>query len=334
MKKGKIILISILVVALIGAGAVIYFLYTQNEQHKLESETYLNTIYSYNKTVYVALTDIKNGDLLQDGVNCEAQNIVSVLPETILDTDLYLDESDMGKKVVVDVKMGTPLYKNMVGDLSITPTTRKVELSTVSLPTTITNGDYVDIRIVFPNGEDYIVLSKKRVSDLFLEQCLFSSELEEDEILTLSSAIIDTFCISGTRMYLTTYVAPSYQQKLNETYLVRKETIDLITNSPNVIKQMAYTINMSLREEMEKRLSDVNEDTLTAVVNGWGIQDTATNAVLLGRADGEYDVSGSDVDASYIVTLNEDSLEDAKDDSTLDETYQREVNKKLNKKKD
>ena len=33
----------------------------------------------------------------------------------------------------------------------------------VVLPTDLTTGDYIDVRAMFPNGQDYIVVAKKEV---------------------------------------------------------------------------------------------------------------------------------------------------------------------------
>ena len=41
---------------------------------------------------------------------------------------------------------------------------RKQEYNVVVLPTDLTTGDYIDIRALFPNGQDFIVVSKKEVS--------------------------------------------------------------------------------------------------------------------------------------------------------------------------
>ncbi len=278
MRKGIKILLIILVLLVLGLGFTTYYLYGKYTDEEAVSTEYAQQLLSYGKTLYVAIDDIKAGDTLLEGKNVERQNVI-----TALSPDAYIDESDIGKKATSNITNGTPIYKSLVVDSTVTNGTRLVELSTVTLPlSNVGSGVYVDVRIMFPNGEDYIVLPKKRMMNLYLEQSIFTLELEEDEILTLSSAIVDTYTVTGTRMYVTTYVAPNVQEAPNATYLVRKETIDLITNSPNVIKQMAYTINAKLREEMEERLSQLTEEQLTAVAKGLELTDTASASVLLG----------------------------------------------------
>lgn len=310
MRKGIKILIALLIVFVLGLGFTSYFLYEKYSEEEALSTGYAQQLLSYGKTLYVATTDIKAGDVLSDK-NVEKQNVVTALP-----IESYIGAEDIGKKVTSNISTGTPIYKSLVADASVTNGTRLVELSTVTLPlSNVASGVYVDVRIMFPNGEDYIVIPKKRMMNLYLEQCLFTLELEEDEILTLSSAIVDTYTVSGTKMYVTTYVAPNVQEAPNATYPVRKETIDLITSSPNVIKQMAYTINASLREQMEARLSELTDEQLSAVAKGLGLQDTAQSSVLLGveREEAELLNEGLEI---YPYSIDYEELPDVSESDT------------------
>lgn len=310
MRKGIKILIALLIVFVLGLGFTSYFLYEKYSEEEALSTGYAQQLLSYGKTLYVATTDIKAGDVLSDK-NVEKQNVVTALP-----IESYIGAEDIGKKVTSNISTGTPIYKSLVADASVTNGTRLVELSTVTLPlSNVASGVYVDVRIMFPNGEDYIVIPKKRMMNLYLEQCLFTLELEEDEILTLSSAIVDTYTVSGTKMYVTTYVAPNVQEAPNATYPVRKETIDLITSSPNVIKQMAYTINASLREQMEARLSELTDEQLSAVAKGLGLQDTAQSSVLLGveREEAELLNEGLEI---YPYSIDYEELPDVSENDT------------------
>lgn len=310
MRKGIKILIALLIVFVLGLGFTSYFLYEKYSEEEALSTGYAQQLLSYGKTLYVATTDIKAGDVLSDK-NIEKQNVVTALP-----IESYIGAEDIGKKVTSNISTGTPIYKSLVADASVTNGTRLIELSTVTLPlSNVASGVYVDVRIMFPNGEDYIVIPKKRMMNLYLEQCLFTLELEEDEILTLSSAIVDTYTVSGTKMYVTTYVAPNVQEAPNATYPVRKETIDLITSSPNVIKQMAYTINASLREQMEARLSELTDEQLSAVAKGLGLQDTAQSSVLLGveREEAELLNEGLEI---YPYSIDYEELPDVSENDT------------------
>ena len=292
MKKGLKVAVIVLAVLTLGLGGLSYFMYSQYTKTVDENAEYYNKLASYERSVYVATAEIKAGDILKEGENVEKQNVA-----TALASDFFVDASELNKVALTDISVGTPIYKIMVADKEIDNLTRSIEISTVSVPLTLTNGAYVDIRIMFPNGEDYIVLSKKRVSNLFLEDVTFTTELSEEEINRLSSAIIDTFTVSGTKMYCTTYVAPSVQEASVPNYLVRNETIDVLAKNPNLadVELLKSTINSQLRSEMEARLANLSEEQLTAVQKGHDIEDTASASALVGITNGNYEV---DVDAN------------------------------------
>lgn len=47
-------------------------------------------------------------------------------------------------------------------DNTTTNDVRQEEFNMIVLPTQITTGDYVDIRLTLPSGQSYIVVSKKK----------------------------------------------------------------------------------------------------------------------------------------------------------------------------
>lgn len=125
---------------------------------------------------------------------------------------------------------------------------RSREFNMISLPSNLVEGDYIDIRILFPTGEDYLVVAGKEVvgtganadsNSIFLE-------LNEEEIVRVSSAIIESYISDGINVYATKYINPDEQlnnyvhvdyvamyddavKKLQELYT---ETVDVTDNTP------------------------------------------------------------------------------------------------------
>ena len=64
----------------------------------------------------------------------------------------------------IAVPSGTIVTKDMIQDSTdlLSDTQRIQEYNMILLPSHLKNGDYVDIRLSLPNGQDYIVLSKKK----------------------------------------------------------------------------------------------------------------------------------------------------------------------------
>ena len=279
MRRGsglKKLLIAMSVVLVLAIVLIVYGVSELNE-YKEYSDALQSEIDNSTVLVYVAKENgLKAGETLEDGVNVMKQSVLTVLPASF-----YITAEDLGTQALIDIDAETPILKSMVSNFVVESDTREYELSVVSLMTDQQENDFVDVRILFPNGEDYVVLTKKQVTNLNFEYCVFDTFLSEEEILRMSSAIIDAFTVSGTRIYCTRYVEPSLQDEATPTYLVRNETIDLIHSSPNVISIAEQTLNLLARRDLEARLSALSEEQLSAVVSGNDLVDTAKNSVLL-----------------------------------------------------
>ena len=305
MRKGSGLKKLLVVMAVILVLAIVLIIYGVNElnSYKEYSNALQEEIDSNTVLVYVAKDEgISAGETLEDGVNVMKQSVLTVLP-----SEFYIKTEDLGTQALIDIDAETPILKSMVSDFMVESDTREYELSVVSLMTDQKENDFVDVRILFPNGEDYVVLTKKQVCNLNFEYCVFDTFMSEEEILRMSSAMIDAFTVSGTRIYCTRYVEPSLQDEATPTYIVRNELIDLIHSSPNVISIAEHTLNLVARNDLESRLSVLSEEQLSAVVAGNDLVDTAKNSVLLQKEqDALYE-------EEYGEDITDESLEDAEE---------------------
>lgn len=274
-----IIILFVVLVAIIGVAA---FLLVDN---KKTIENYRNSIadmaleIEMNKqTVYVATDDLTKGTVIEEGVNVELQENVTALP-----SEFYISELDLGKTLLVDVSAYEPVMASMVTSEIITKDTREYEVGIANLMLDQQVNDYVDIRIMFPTGEDYIVCSKLKVKKLALEDCIFYTNLNENEILTLASATIDAYTITGTKIYLTRYVEDNLQEEAIPNYPVRSDTLSLIATDPNILEIAQQTLNYSARMAMEANLSKLTEEQLQSIADGHGIVDTAHNSAMVSQ---------------------------------------------------
>lgn len=264
-----IVLIACLVIIFVGKGAL---------DEKTAQITELQYEIDSNKQiVYVATDEIKAGETLVEGENLMKQEIFTGLEE-----DYYMPSDMVGGIAVLDIPALQPIMNNMVCPLEITKDTREYEIAVANLMTDQEENDYVDVRIMFPDGTDYCVLSKKNIKSLSLPNCIFYTYLNEDEILRLASATIDAYTVTGTYIYTVRYVESSLQEESIPNYVVRPEVIDLINSDPNVLNIAVETLNLSARMSLEQRLLGLSEDALTAVAAGHELQDTAKSNVYLG----------------------------------------------------
>ena len=124
-------------------------------------------------------------------------------------------------------------------DEEITADIRTQEFNTIVLPTQIEDGDTIDVRLRLPNGTDYIVISKKKVTiptiDGVDSQNTIKMDVSEEEILLMSNAIVEAYWINGSKLYATTYKEPGNQDNATPTYLPNNEVATLISMDPNII---------------------------------------------------------------------------------------------------
>ena len=222
----------------------------------------------------VAIQDLKSGqEILQKEFDeyFTYETVISDVPdEQIFDeTDFNFydvegkiikkvdqDDNPIYKKIQmrIDVPAGTIVTKNMVEEVDnvLTADVRTVEFTSVTLPAQLQEGEYIDIRYAIPDGQDYIVLSRKKVL-----QCNKTSiwlNLTEDELLTMNSAIVETYRNKGIKLYAVQYVEPGMQVAAIPTYPVKQEVKELIARDPNVVEEAKLGI-----EERYNRLGQGNE---------------------------------------------------------------------------
>lgn len=256
-------LIGFLISLIIMAVVVVLLLYKiQGLNEEFES------LKALQKKVYVA------GDYIQSGTEVTLDSFVYDTVQTTLNSEEFITEEDfeyvdektgeiilkydsdgnpMEKKMVVktNVPAGTIITKDMLEEVDeqTTADQRLQEYNMIILPTLLTNGDYIDIRLQLPEGEDYIVVSKKRV--IYTDASTVWLKMTEDEILSLGNAIVEAYTITGSKLYATTYTEAGRQGAATPTYPVSQAVLNLINSDPNVLKDA--------KEGLWQRYNDQNQ---------------------------------------------------------------------------
>ena len=134
----------------------------------------------------------------------------------------------------IDLSAGTVLGASMLNTTSDTLTSdlREQEYNMITLPTQLSVGDFIDIRLQLPNGGDYVVVSKKQV--LKCDSSTIWLNMYEEEIELMSNAIIEYYIMAGSKLYATTYVEPSLQTAAIGTYVPNSTVAALISANPNI----------------------------------------------------------------------------------------------------
>ena len=147
------------------------------------------------------------------------------------------------QKAKVNLTPGTVLTNDLLyEDEALTSDVRTQEYNVVVLPSQLQTGEYIDVRLRLPDGQDLIVVSHKEITIPEYEDGTLSTNnilmnLSEDEILMMSCAIVESYQMNGSMLYATRYVEPGVQEAATPTYIANDETIALVGNNPNIVQE-------------------------------------------------------------------------------------------------
>lgn len=154
----------------------------------------------------------------------------------------YIDLVQVPLVAKVDMYKNTVITTDMIakGDNTTTDDVRRQEYNMIVLPTQIETGDYIDIRLAMPSGQDYIVVAKKEVQvpeigGIPSESTIWVN-LSEGEILMMNNAIVEAWQI-GAKLYANIYTEAGTQKAATPTYAVNAAVAALIDKNPNIVKQ-------------------------------------------------------------------------------------------------
>ncbi len=187
----------------------------------------------------------------------------------------YLELNTVPLVAKVTMKKNTLITTELLNksDNIVRDDVRKQEYNMVVLPMDLVAGDYIDIRIMLPSGQDYIVVSKKEVEIPQINgvdsQDTIWVNLTEDEILHMSCAIIDAYQVKGAKIYATKYTEAGMQEAAVPTYPINESTSKLLQSDPNILEK---AMNEILARYRNSNSSQLRNDYINSVINNQGDQ--------------------------------------------------------------
>lgn len=192
----------------------------------------------------------------------------------------YIDIKNVPVLAKVNMNKNTVITPELVVQSSevVTDDTRQEEYNMIALPVDLMTDEYVDIRLMTPNGQNFIVVSKARVeipmnADGTYVADTIKVNLREDEILSMSSAIVEAYGIKGSKIYVTKYTDPAMQEAALPTYTPNAAVTAQIQSNPNIVD--------IAKEELATRYSDAakkaRNDYLQQYINNMDSNQYNTN---------------------------------------------------------
>lgn len=174
-----------------------------------------------------------------------------------------------GLKAKVDLHPGTVLTSDLTyEDELVAADVRKQEYNIITLPTQLESGEYIDIRLRLPNGQDFIVVSHKQVTipqinGVESSNCVWV-ELSETETLNMSGAIVEAYKMKGAKIYAARYVEAGIQDAATVTYLPSDQVLALMAKDPNAVQTAKNALFARNNNRDEKK---VIRDQINATIN-------------------------------------------------------------------
>ena len=228
-------MITLIVCAIIGVA--VCFLLSGQEKDKEEQEGILTYAYRLKKSVKSGeeiTFDKVESVLVTEKAVPDGAFASKIKTKNSKGKETWVDSAfPSGYKSKLDLSAGTILANNLVYEgEELTNDTRYIEYNMLVLPTTIMVGDYIDVRLTLPNGQDLIVISKKEVKSLLGDTV--GLELTEGEILMMESAIVEAYIMTASKLYAIQYVEPGMQEAASNTYTPTEAVQGLIERNPNI----------------------------------------------------------------------------------------------------
>ena len=257
-------IITLIVCAIIG---VILYIAVIGPDNKASKEKGTAT------KAYALNRDVKSGQEITADMLSPINTYSNLIPQNYIDSTI-LTSVESGKKVVAKVD----LYKNTILTAStvtteentVTKDVRTMEYNMLTLPINLTIGDYVDIRITFPDGQDFIVIAKKEIKNIQGNTVTF--DMSEADIVMLNSAIVESYIMKASNIYIAKYVEPGMQEKAANTYVPTAEVIRLIETDSNIVStaknELTSRFDANIRSQMNSTVNQYSEQGLTNVEEG------------------------------------------------------------------
>ena len=185
----------------------------------------------------------------------------------------YIETQEAPVVAKIDAKANTVLSKSIAARSYELPTNdvREQEYNCIVLPIDLQEGDHIDVRLILPNGQDFIVVSKKRVSipsnDGGTPTDTIHINLAEEETVSLSCAIVEAFKIDGAKLYATKYTDAGIQEAASPTYVVNAEVASLMDSDPNIVEKAKTAL---LERYNAKNLKSMREQFINNALSQYG----------------------------------------------------------------
>ncbi len=247
------IVVAIICIVIIGGASLLTTIFVAR-QIRNEYDTLLTEVENDKRQnqrfAYVAMNDIAAGEVITD------QNVKRITVYSSQPQGSFITGSEIGQLALIDIPSDTQLIKTMLTEKKVSSELREIEYQVLHISANIVSNDTIDVRIVFPNGESMVVLSKKVIKGITEGSVVCYLWLDPQEILRMSAAIVDAALYPGTQLITTKYIEPSIQEASAITYIPGLSILELLETDPNILERSSQELAREVRKALENRLAN------------------------------------------------------------------------------
>jgi hypothetical protein len=211
--------------------------------------------------VYRLTADVKSGNECYD----YELEPVEVPISAVSERNLISDTDMIGMHYKVNLKQGTWVVKELFEEFILANDMRKMDVVFDEIPIGLEVGDYIDVRISFPLGQDYIALSHKRVDEI--NGSTVKLIVEQRDFYMYESMKTDIATYQSTKIYGAQYIEAGIQEAATTYYPVNLEVLKTMLLDPNM-STGDYGKVLELRKQLEEQLDNSERveksDTVTS----------------------------------------------------------------------
>lgn len=257
MRILKIITISLVVVALMGCSGYLFAKnkklnksYEASTQQVTQLQAKLDAVGTF-ADVYTVKANVGQGDEIKD-----ADLILQTVPTSSVPVNVVSDKAAIiGKYFRIGFGPGQTVTTDLVMSEELTGAIYNRDVFLDSIPVGTKVGDYIDIRVVLPGGEELVAFPHKRINARY--ENATKLRFDEADLWIYTSMMVDKALYKsvGLKIYATAYNDPGADDKVVAYYPVRKEVIDMMNISQNITEEQRKNMwNESIRQSIDTKL--------------------------------------------------------------------------------
>lgn len=283
MRVLKVLSVTLIVLMLAGSSGYLFFKnrdlnksYEAATQQVTELQSKLDAIGTFTD-VYTIKASVKMGQEIK-----EDDLILQTVPTSTVPANVVTDKGSLvGNYYRIGLEPGITLTSDFISVEEYEGSVYERDVFLDSLPVGTQVGDYIDIRVVLPGGEEFVVFSHKRVNARY--ENAVKMKFDEAQLWLYTSMMVDKSIYKeyGMKIYATKYVDPGAHDKTIAYYPVRKEVMDIANVNRNLsTKQKKNMYNENLRNSIDAKLKyysdELNEDS-SKIASGWSDEESRYN---------------------------------------------------------